>query len=415
MARSHVGLDRAVDQFLDQSRLASEIGLLHQEIEDDKFQGRTIRLNGTEVCNFGLCSYLGLSDDPRLVEGAIDALRRYGNSYSSSVAYTALPLYAELKERIAAMVGAPVILTGTTTLGHLAALPVLVEAGDTVLLDAYAHASLLAVVPTLQAKGASVHKVPHNDLAAVSDRAGSAPGRTWYLTDGLYSMHGDTVPAEELRSLLDSEESLWVYCDDAHGLGWSGLNGRGQFLERSGWHERLVMSFGLAKSFGTMGGVIAASNRDLLETIEYTGGPMVFGGPVPPAILGAGIASADIHLSVELPALQDELLERIDFVNRKAADLGIELHTSERTPLWFVEVGPLMTAISVAKSLLNQGYYVNIAAFPVVPRGRGGVRFTVTRYNSMADIAGMLTALKTTMDSYGPEDDVIDLAVLEDD
>ena len=107
-------------------------------------------------------------------------------------------------------------------------------------------------------------------------------------------MQGMTAPAEDMRAILDAHENLWVYCDDAHSLGWSGLHGRGQFLERAGWHDRLVMAFGLAKSFGTMGGVIATPDPVLIELIEITGGPMIFGGPLPPSTLGASIASADI-------------------------------------------------------------------------------------------------------------------------
>lgn len=411
---SHTSSSRAVDQFLRYTRLGRELGISRQLIEDDEFQGGTIVLRGEEVANFGLCSYLGLGDDPRLVDAAIDAVKRYGNSYSSSSAYTALPLYGELRQRFELMLGAPAVVAATTTLAHMAALPVVVRSGDTVVIDGLAHASLLAVIPSLQANGALIHQLPHNDLARLDEIVASATGRTWYLCDGLYSMHGMTAPAEDLRAMLDSHPDLWIYCDDAHSLGWSGSKGRGQFLERAGWHERMIMAFGLAKSFGTMGGVIATPNRDLMELIEITGGPMVFGGPLPPPTLGASIASADIHLSDELPGLQRELRERIEFVNDFSDEIGLPLAARAQTPLFFVEIGPVMSTISAAASILRDGFFLNPAVFPAVPRNQGGLRFTVTRYNGLDQIEAMLKSLNEVRLAHEGSDTMIDLTPLEE-
>lgn len=412
---SHSSKDRAVDQFLRLSRLARDLGITHQSIEDDEFRSGHITLDGRDVVNFGLCCYLGLGDDPRLVDGAIDAIKRYGNSYSSSIAYTALPMYHDLSDRLSAMLDAPVAIAGTTTLAHLAALPVIVRPGEDVLIDEYAHASMRSVMPTLQVTGSEVRKVAHNDLETVADLATSAKGRVWYVIDGLYSMHGDTAPAEDIAALLASTPNLWVYCDDAHGLGWDGIHGRGQFLRRAGWHERLVMSFGLAKSFGTMGGVVAAKDPDLIEAVTMNGGPLVFGGPLPPAVLGASIVSADIHLSDELVELQDDLAKRMTFVNEFSEAAGLPMTSREQTPLWYVEVGHTMTTGSVVIAMLHEGFYLNTAVFPVVPRGRSGLRFTVTRYNTLDEIESMLTTLKAAIAQYGDgTEDVIDLTRLED-
>lgn len=410
---SHTSSDRAVDQFLKYSRIGRDLGIRSQVIEDEEFRGDLIKLRGADVANFGLCSYLGLGDDPRLVEAAIDAVTRYGNSYSSSMAYTSVPLYETLTERFEAMLGAPALVTASTTLAHLSALPVLVRDGDTVVIDALAHASLLAVIPSLRANGATVHHIPHSDLERLTEITESAPGRTWYLFDGLYSMAGLTAPAEKLRSMLDDHPDLWLYCDDAHSLGWSGERGRGQFLERAGWHERIVMAFGLAKSFGTMGGIIATPDRELIELIDTTGGPMVFGGPLPPPTLGASIASADIHLSDELPSLQAELMERIRFTIAFADEIGLPLAEVEETPLFFVEIGPVLSTISVATSMLKKGYFLNAAVFPVVPRNKGGLRFTVTRYNSLDQIEQMLTTFNEIRLAHEGPDAVVDLTSFE--
>ncbi|HUG32897.1 MAG TPA: aminotransferase class I/II-fold pyridoxal phosphate-dependent enzyme [Acidimicrobiia bacterium] len=409
----HTRSSRAVEQLLRYTRLGRQLGLGRVLIEDDEFHGDTIVLRGHEVGNFGLCSYLGLGDDPRLIEAAVDAVNRYGNSYSSSTAYTALPLYGDLRERFEAMLDAPVVITASTTLAHMSALPVLVREGDTVAIDAHAHASLLGVIPSLSANGATVHRLPHSDLETLDRLAGDAAGRTWYLFDGLYSMQGVAAPAEDLRAMLDRHEDLWLYCDDAHSFGWSGRHGRGQFLERAGWHERIVMTYGLAKSFGTMGGIVANPDAELMELIETTGGPMIFGGPLPPGTLGASIASADIHLSDELPGLQEELMERIRLVNRLSEELELPLARREETPLWFCEIGPALSTISVGVSMLEKGYFLNVALFPAVPRNEGGVRFTVTRYNSPDQIEEMLSTLNEVRLAHEDGERLIDLTALE--
>jgi 7-keto-8-aminopelargonate synthetase-like enzyme len=92
------------------------------------------------------------------------------------------------------------VLAGTTTLAHLAALPVIIDREDLVLIDAFAHASMHAVMPSLQSKGAKVRRVRHNDLERVAEHAATAaPRRVWYVVDGVYSMHGDIAPVAELR------------------------------------------------------------------------------------------------------------------------------------------------------------------------------------------------------------------------
>jgi 7-keto-8-aminopelargonate synthetase-like enzyme len=409
---SHTRAQRVLDIFRATSTAAHELGVGRQLIEDSSFAGDTIIIQGQKVANFGLCSYLGLGNDERLINGAIDATRRFGTSYSSSIAYTAVGLYGDLSERLEKIFQAPVILAGTTTLAHLAALPVLVRDEDVAYVDGQAHASLLAVIPALVSNGVRVEMIRHNDIEGLDRRLSESvdEGAAWYITDGLFSMHGDTVPVEALHPLLERHPRLHVYCDDAHGFGWSGPRGSGTYLSRAGWHERLVIAVGLAKSFGTMGGVVATPNRDFIDMINLTGSPLVFGGPIPPPMLGASIASADIHLSDELAALQGELDRRIKFVNAFSDSIGLPLAAFDNTPLWFLDVGASAKVLEGLSKMKAAGFFLNGAVFPVVPRGHGGLRFTVTNYNSIPQIEAMLTQLNELRLEFSGETDIeIDL------
>lgn len=392
-------------------------GLARQVIEDRSFSGESMTLDGQKMFNFGLCSYLALGDDPRVKEGGKRAIDAYGASYSSSIAYSALPLYTDLRERMSEIFDANVIITGTTTLGHLTALPVLVQPGDRVLVDSQAHNSVMTATQNLQAGGIPIEQTPHNDMAALEETLASDDGsrHIWYLTDGLFSMHGDTSPAEKVSDLLERFPRLHVYCDDAHGFGWAGEHGRGQFLERSGWHERLVVIVGLAKAFGSVGGVIATPNAELAEIIEFCGPALTFGGPVAPPSLGASIAAADILLSNELAERQAALMNRIELVNQLSDQMGLPLVNKEPTPLWFHDIGDVSDMITLATEMRNAGFFVNGSGFPAVPHGHAGIRFTVTLDNSPQQIEDMLTCLnERRLEMFGETELEVDLAPLEE-
>lgn len=392
----HPAADRALEAFRRLSNVAENEGLGRQLADDDVLEPGYITLRGKRLANFGVCSYLGISQDDRLIEAGIDGMRRYGSSYSSSTSYTAVPLYRDLRERLKAIFDAQVVIGATTTLVHHAGLPVMVCPGDDVVVDTQVHASVQSVTPTLVLNGSQVETIGHNDLDALQSMLERRRGGTplWYLTEGVFSMFGDTAPAERIRQLLERYPDFHVYCDDAHGFGWDGANGSGHFLDRAGWHDRLVISVGLAKAFGSMGGVIATRDEDLAGRIITYGGTLMFGGPIPPAVLGASVAAADIFLSPEIQSLQSALTSRIDLVNQMARDISLPLDRLDRTPLWYLTIGSSRHAIAIAARMLRYGFYTNLAGYPVVPRGHSGLRFTITNDNQPAEIERLLIRLK---------------------
>lgn len=388
-------------------------GMSNRVIEDQVFHGDSIILDGQKLLNFGLCSYLSLGDDPRLKEAAKDAVDRYGTSYSSSITYTSVPLYEELRELMCQIFDAEVVVTATTSLGHLAALPVLICGDDLVLVEAQTHNSVVTATQGLLARNIPMVSIPHNDMDAlervIADDGRSAH-RIWYLTDGVFSMHGDTSPAEEIGEILERHPRLHVYCDDAHGFGWAGLHGRGHFLERLDWHERLVVVVGLAKGFGSMGGIIATRNPEFADIIQLCGPALMFGGPIPPPSLGAAVAASEILLSDEIDELQAGVMERIRLVNRVSEEIGLPLVSKEETPIWFHDVGDMEDMLKLLTAMKERGFFLNGSAFPAVPHGHAGIRFTITLDNSPKQIEEMLVSLNDArLELFGETEVVLDL------
>lgn len=375
-------------------------GLVCQIAEDERFDGRTVTVNGRRLVNFGSCSYLGLETDARLKTAACEAVLRFGVQFSSSRAYLAAPLYRELERSLSELVGGSrVVLAPTTSLAHLGALPVVVGARDAVLYDVQVHASAQAVLPELRQRGITCEPVQHNRLDRLEQRAralAQTRERVFYLCDGVYSMHGDRLDVDGLYTLLDRNPFLHAYVDDAHGMSWSGARGAGTVLGRRSLHSQMLVVLGLSKSFAAAGGAIVCPDAELAERVLTCGRTLIFSGPIQPAQLGAGIASAKIHLSDELPLLQERLLARIDTFNRAAEAAGLS-RSNERTPIRFVQVGGEADAIELAASLLERGHFVNVAYFPAVPRRRAGLRVVLNAHQQLEDVTALVQDIAASL------------------
>lgn len=388
---------------------AVDAGVIRVRITDEELTGTNIRVDGRDLVNFGSCSYLGLGQDARLKAAASSAIDRFGPSYSSSVAYASVDLYTDLERRLTQLFdGHSVIPAPTTTLAHLAALPAIVTRDDLVVIDIQAHASMHLAVDVLRGRGMNVKVIRHNDidgLRKVLSNSTNQFKKVWYLLDGVYSMFGDVAPVAEIDRVMDEFENLHVYYDDAHGFGWAGKNGAGYVLENTKLNDRKIVAVSLSKSFGAGGAALAIGDPALAQKILLVGGTLTFGGPIHPAVLGAAVRSADLHLSDEHAERQAQLYDRIDLVNRLVDEAGLAVPSLARTPITFVRVGTSDDAIRMTKIMMTNGFFVNAAGYPAVPIREGGVRFTVTAAHSTADIE----ALISTLAEYVSPPDVIDL------
>ena len=375
---------------------AIERGLLHRVAENDSLDGRKILLGGQELIHFGSCSYLGLELDPRLKQGAADAAARYGTHFSSSRAYLSARLYTDLEELLEQIFDASVVVTPTTTLAHLAALPILCEEEDALILDHQAHNSLRMAANQVRAQGAHVEKVQHNRMDLLEERIDELRQRCrriWYAADGIYSMYGDLAPVETLVELLERYEQLHLYLDDAHGISWCGRHGRGYVLDHAYPHERLVVATTLAKSFGTGGAVLVFHNREWRRKVQTCGGPMIFSGPISPPVMGAAIASARIHLSHELVELQKQIRERIALCNDLLLHHGLPLVAATELPLRYGGMSAPDAAQNLVAKLMTEGFFTNIAVYPAVAMDRAGVRFTLTLHHTLDDIRALIETM----------------------
>lgn len=373
-------------------------GLLHNHVEDGVLDGRHVTIAGRRLVNFGSCSYLGLETHPRLKAAVIDAVQRFGTQFSSSRVYASSPLYAEAEAVLSSLFGRGTIITPSTTMGHITAMPTLIGDRDVLLLDHQVHHSVQTAAKLVQAGGAKVELIPHNDLRTLERRLTAyrrTHRRVWYAADGLYSMYADFLPTGELDELVARHDNLWLYVDDAHAVSWTGRHGRGHALEHlaPATLERTVVAASLNKSFAAAGGAITFPDDASRRRVLNVGAPLIFSGPVQPPMLGAILASAELHLSPEVAQRQQLLLARIRLFNRLAAEAGLPVVSTSEAPIRCVGAGVTPVAYRLTELLRESGFHVNTASFPAVPAKRSGARLTLTAHHTEDDVAGLVAAL----------------------
>ncbi len=368
-------------------------GILHLNNEDEFLQGNLIKLKGKDVVNFGSCSYLGLEFDRRLKDGAIDAIEKYGTQFSESRAYVSIKLYKDLEEHFEKIFKASVIISPTTTLGHIAAIPVVVGQNDAVIIDHQAHNSIQTACNLLKPKGIHVELVRHNRLDLLEEKIKELKGKhekIWYMADGIYSMYGDACPVKELYALMDKYKELNLYVDDAHGMSCFGTNGSGYVMSFGSLHPRAVLAVSLAKAFATGGAVLVFPDKELARKVRTCGGPLITSGPMQPSALGAALASAKIHLSDEIYELQNTLQDNIQFARLMIKKYGLPIISASAAPVFFIGVSLPKLGYNMVHRMLNEGYYLNLGIFPAVPMKNTGIRFTITCLHTFSQIEKMI-------------------------
>jgi 7-keto-8-aminopelargonate synthetase-like enzyme len=378
------------------SAMAARAGVILQTADSTEYSARHVEIRGARLLNFGSCSYLDLEQRAELKDGAIEATRRYGTQFPFPRTYLQSPLYQRLESALEKMTGGYALVAPSTTLAHIAALPVLVEPGDALVIDQFAHASLHTAMALL--RGVPIEHVRHNRVENARRKIAKlakSHRRVWYVADGLYSMLGDFAPLPEIEALLAEFPQLWAYIDDAHSTSWLGRNGRGYALERLADRSRVVVTLSLNKAFASGGGALVLPDDELRSKIRRCGGPMMFSGPMQPPMLGAAAASAELHLTPEFESLQANLRERIDLVVSTARTLELPLASDDRTPIFFVRCGASSAAFGLARTLQSGGVYACASAFPAVPQNQAGIRFTVSLHNTPEDVRLFLGLLAT--------------------
>lgn len=338
---------------------------------------------------FAGCDYLGLSQDPRILDAFCSAAKRHGTGVGASRRTTGNhPLYAALESALCDFFEAPAaLLTSTGYTANEVVAQGLAGSFTHALIDAQAHPSLQDAAVFL---GIPVRTFRHRDAQHLRtlERRLPAGARTIVLTDGMFARDGSVPPLAEYRSQL--RPSTWLWIDDCHAAGILGTHGRGS-LEHCGiGRRRCIQTLTLSKAFGSHGGAIlcdAATRRSLIEHSRC------HAGSTPPLLPAAAAALRSLDICRREPGRRQRLLERSVAVKQALIAAGLPM---EETP------GPILalmvnqaSASRWQRRLLECGIYPPWIQYPGAPAG-GYFRFAFCSEHSERATKNLLQALTTT-------------------
>jgi 8-amino-7-oxononanoate synthase len=346
-------------------------------------------------------NYLGLTGDERVMQGARDALARYGTGLTGSrLLNGTTPLHLELERELAEWMGTDDALVFTT--GHQAnvgTLGTILGAGDTVVVDSADHASILDGVLLSKAKMRPYRHNRMDKLERALQRAQDDGGGVLVVVDGVFSMEGDVAALVDIVELCEGHGAR-LMVDEAHGAGVLGARGAGA-CELLGVEERIDLRMGtFSKSLAACGGFVAGP-AEVIDYLRISSRAFLFTASAVPAALGAALAALRIVRSQEGPRLLEEVLDNARYLAEGLSALGYRTLRGEPvrvgpeqgsptrsivTPIVPVVVGDDWKAALLWRALYDGGVFTNCALHPAVPPGGALLRTSVMATHDRATL-----------------------------
>ena len=364
---------------VEQLRAAREADLLPYFRTLQSPAAPVVEMEGAERIMLGSNNYLGLTGDPRVMQGARDALERYGTGLTGSrLLNGTLELHLQLEAELAEWMGTEEAIVFTT--GHQAnvgTLGTILAPGDTVIADSADHASILDGCLLSRAK---LRPFRHNRLDRLErtlEKAAADGGGVLVVVDGVFSMEGDVAPLPQVADLC-ARFGARLMVDEAHGAGVLGARGAGT-AELFGVEDRCDLRMGtFSKSLASCGGFVAGSH-EVIDFLRIQSRAFLFTAAGVPAAVGAALAALRIIRSDEGPELLQRVLDNGEYLSNGLEAAGFRVVRGEPavTPIVPVLVEDDWKAVLLWRALYDAGVYVNVAIHPAVQPGGALLRTSV--------------------------------------
>jgi glycine C-acetyltransferase len=338
---------------------------------------------GRPILNLCANNYLGLADDPRVVEAAREALLTWGFGMASVrfICGTAT-IHRTLEERLASFLGAEeAILFGSCFDANGGVFEALLDERDAVISDALNHASIIDGIRLCKADRL---RYANRDLADLESRLKESAGKRYRLivTDGVFSMDGYLAPLAEICDLAQTYDAL-VMVDDSHAVGFIGPTGGGT-PELAGVRDRVdILTGTLGKALGGASGGYVAGRSEIVQVLRQRARPYLFSNSVAPAIVAASLRVLD--LLAESDELRSAVHANALRFRTGMSAAGFDLLPGQH-PIVPVMFGDALVAGAMAQELFSRGVYAVAFSFPVVPQGKARIRVQLSAAHTADDV-----------------------------
>jgi glycine C-acetyltransferase len=328
-----------------------------------------------EVLNFCANNYLGLADDPRLVQAAKAGLDQWGFGMASvRFICGTQSVHKQLEAALAAFLGTDDSILYTSCFDANGGLfETLLGEDDAIISDELNHASIVDGIRLCKAKRFRYRNNDMADLAAKLAQADAEGARFKMIaTDGVFSMDGIIADLKSICALADRHDAL-VMVDDSHAVGFVGAGGRGtpEFCGVAGRVD--IITGTLGKALGGASGGYTAARREIVELLRQRSRPYLFSNTLAPCIAAASLDVLKLLQSDEGAQLRRKVRENGERFRGAMSASGFDLVPGQH-PIIPVMLGDAGLATRMADALLEEGIYVIGFSFPVVPKGRARIR-----------------------------------------
>jgi glycine C-acetyltransferase len=344
---------------------------------------------GRPILNLCANNYLGLADDPRVVDAAREALTTWGFGMASvRFICGTQTIHRTLEERLAAFLGAEdAILFGSCFDANGGVFEALFDERDAVISDALNHASIIDGIRLCKADRL---RYANRDLAELEQHLKDTAGKRYRLivTDGVFSMDGYLAPLDEICALAERYDAL-VMVDDSHAVGFVGPNGGGT-PELFGVADRIdILTGTLGKALGGASGGYVAGRSEIVQVLRQRARPYLFSNSVAPSIVAASLRVLD--LLAESGELRDQVHANAERFRAGMSAVGFDLVPGQH-PIVPVMFGDAVVAGRVAEELFARGVYAVAFSFPVVPTGKARIRVQLSAAHTFDDVDAAVAA-----------------------
>lgn len=346
-------------------------------------------VEGRHTILAGTNNYLGITFDPACMKAAQRAIEEQGTGTTGSrMANGSFATHTALERELAEFFEMPYGMVFSTGYGaNLGTLTALLKPGDTVLMDADAHASLY---DGCQMSGANVFRFKHNDVESLEKRLirlGDKAADCLIITEGLYSVLGDCAPLVEIVELKKRYGAL-LMVDEAHSLGVYGDGGRGVAEKLGVMHDIDFFVGTFSKSLGAMGGFCVSPHPEL-ELVRYISRPFIFTASSSPSIIAS--TREALRQLKNRPELREKLWRNATRLYEGFTMHGFEVGP-EISPVVAVKLGEKEVALPFWNHLLEKGVYTNLMVPPASPDRHSYIRCSVSAAHSEEQVEQIIDA-----------------------
>jgi glycine C-acetyltransferase len=380
-----------------------DAGLYKNERELTSPQSSHVTTLKAEALNFCANNYLGLADDPAIVEASKKALDEWGFGMASvRFICGTQTLHTELERKISDFLATEAtILYSSCFDANGGVFEVLFGAEDAIISDELNHASIIDGVRLSKAQRYRYRNADMDDLRAQLEAAVAAGARRKVVvTDGVFSMDGSYAPLDRICDLAEEFGAL-VFVDDSHAVGFVGEGGRGT-PELFGVQDRVdILTGTLGKALGGASGGYVSSHREIVDLLRQRSRPYLFSNSVAPGVVAGSMAALDLVASSgekrEILARNTELFHRL----MTEADFELLPGTHPIRPVMFPGDDGARLASQIADHMLTNGVYVIAFSYPVVPKGKARIRVQLSAAHSEDDVRACVDAFVKGRDAVG--------------